>query len=214
MILELFGGAQPVPRQRFEFDLMTLLSFFRWVTNRDLRPLALELRFPPPANLQPYQDAFKCSLRFDAAANALLFASSDVMLPLPTAHPLLAEVHERLSRERLLRLDYAQISSQVHIAIVRCLPDGQPGRAEIARALKMSERTLQRRLETEGTSFQRLMDDTRRELARQYLGQRDLSLADVAYLLGFSDQSSFFRASQRWFGTSPRHYRIRLIGAG
>ena len=53
LILELFGGKHPVPRQRFEFDLMMLLTFFRWVTNRDLRPLAFELRFSPPADLKP-----------------------------------------------------------------------------------------------------------------------------------------------------------------
>jgi AraC-like DNA-binding protein len=75
----------------------------------------------------------------------------------------------------------------------------------------MSERTLQRRLAAEGTSFPRLLDNTRRELAQQYLDQRDVSLADAAYLLGFSDQSGFFRASRRWFGSSPRDYRIRLI---
>ena len=211
MILELFGGGQPVPRQRFEFDLMTILSFCRWVTNRDLRPLALELRFPPPADLQPYQDAFKCPLRFNAPVNAVLFARADVVPPLPTAHPLLAEVHERLAGEHLQRLDHAQTSSRARAEIVRRLPDGEPRRTEIASALKMSERTLQRRLEAEGTSFQRLLDDTRRELAQQYLGQTDVSLADAAYLLGFNDQSSFFRASKRWFGTSPRHYRIRLI---
>jgi AraC-like DNA-binding protein len=213
MILELFGGGQPVPRQRLEFDLMTFLSFCRWVTNRDLRPLALELRFPPPADPQPYQDAFKCPLRFNAAVNALLFAHADVMAALPTAHPLLAEVHERLASEHLQRLDLAEISSRARAAIIRRLPDGEPRRTEIAGALEMSERTLQRRLEAEGTSFQRLLDDTRRELAQQYLGQTDLSLADATYLLGFGDQSSFFRASKRWFGTSPRHYRIRLIGA-
>jgi AraC-like DNA-binding protein len=213
MILELFGGSQPVPRQRFEFDLMTFLSFCRWVTNRDLRPLALELSFPPPADPQPYQDAFKCQLRFSAPANALLFARADALSPLPTAHPLLAEVHERLASEHLQRLDHAQTSSRVRAAIVRRLPGGEPRRAEIASALEMSERTLQRRLEAEGTSFQRLVDDTRRELAQQYLGQTDLSVADAAYLLGFSDKGSFFRASKRWFGTSPRHYRIRLIGA-
>jgi transcriptional regulator GlxA family with amidase domain len=56
-----------------------------------------------------------------------------------------------------------------------------------------------------------LLDDTRRELAQQYLGQRDVSLADTAYLLGFSDQSSFFRAARRWFGNSPGHFRLRLI---
>jgi AraC-like DNA-binding protein len=62
-----------------------------------------------------------------------------------------------------------------------------------------------------GRPFQRLLDDTRRELAQQYLGQRDVSLADTAYLLGFSDQSSCFRAARRWFGNSPGHFRLRLI---
>jgi AraC-like DNA-binding protein len=93
------------------------------------------------------------------------------------------------------------------------LPDGEPRRTDIASILEMSERTLHRRLESEGTSFEHLLDDTRRELAQQYLGQSDMSLADAAYLLGFGDRSSFFRASKRWFGTSPRHYRIRLFSA-
>ena len=213
MILELFGGSRPVPRQRFEFDLMTILSFCRWVTNRDLSPLAVELRFPPPADLQPYQEAFKCPLRFNAPANALLFARADVISPLPTAHPLLAEVHERLASEHLQRLDHAQMSSRVRGAMIRHLPHGEPRRTEIASALEMSGRTLQRYLEGEGTTFERLLDDTRRELAQQYLGQTDVSLADATYLLGFRSQSSFFRACKRWFGTSPRHYRIRLMQA-
>jgi len=213
MILELFGGGRPVPRQRFEFDLMTIFSFCRWVTNRDLRPLALELRFPPPADLRSYQDAFQCPLRFNAAANALLFARADVLAPLPTAHPLLAEVHQRFATERLQRLDHLQTSTRARAAIIRRLPAGEPRRTEVAAALEISERGLQRRLQTEGTSFQRLLDDTRRELAQQYLGQTDVSLADATYLLGFGDRSSFFRACRRWFGTSPRRYRIRLIGS-
>jgi AraC-like DNA-binding protein len=214
LILELFGGKHPVPRQRFEFDLMTILSFCRWVTNRDLRPLAFELRFPPPADPQPYQDAFKCPLRFNAPVNALLFARADITLPLPTAHPELAEMHERIASEHLQRLDPAQTCHRVRAVIIRHLPDGEPQRPRIATILGMSERTLHRRLAAEGTSFQRLLDDTRRELAQHYLGQRNLSLADIAYLLGFTDQSSFFRASRRWFGTSPRDYRIRLITDG
>jgi AraC-like DNA-binding protein len=211
LMLELFGGKHPVPRQRFEFDLMTLLSFFRWVTNRDLRPLAFELRFPPPADLQPYRDAFKCPLRFNAPVNSLLFARTDVTLPLPTAHAALAEVHERIACEHLQRLDPAQTCHRVRAVIIRHLPDGEPRRTKIAAILGMSERTLHRRLAAEGTSFQHLLDDTRRELAQHYLGQREVSLADTAYLLGFSDQSSFFRATRRWFGSSPRHYRVRLI---
>ena len=98
--------------------------------------------------------------------------------------------------------------------IIRHLQDGEPRRPKIAAVLGMSERTLQRRLTAEGTSFQLLLDDTRRELARHYLGQRTVSLADIAYLLGFSDQSSFFRAARRWFGSSPRDYRARLLTEG
>ena len=214
MILELFGGGEALPRQRFEFDLMTFLSFCRWVTGRDLRPLAFESKFPPPADLRPYHDAFKCPLRFNASVNALLFARADLTSPLPTAHPLLATVHDRIAGEYLRRLNPAQTSSRVRAAIIRRLPDGEPRRTDIAGELEMSERTLQRRLEAEGTSFQRLLDNTRRELAQQYLAQTDFSLADAAYLLGFGDQGSLFRASKRWFGASPRPYRMRLLRAG
>ena len=75
----------------------------------------------------------------------------------------------------------------------------------------MSERTLQRRLEEEATSFLQLLDNTRRELAEQYLGGLNLSLAQAAYLLGFADQSSFFRACKRWFEVSPGRYRSQLL---
>ena len=76
----------------------------------------------------------------------------------------------------------------------------------------MSERTLQRRLEAEATSFAELLDNTRRELAGQYLSRLHLSLAQAAYLLGFADQSSFFRACRRWFDLSPGRYRSLLLG--
>jgi AraC-like DNA-binding protein len=75
----------------------------------------------------------------------------------------------------------------------------------------MSERTLQRRLEEEETSFHQLLDDTRRELAEQHLGKLQLSLVQAAYLLGFADQRSFFRACRRWFGQGPGQYRSTLL---
>jgi AraC-like DNA-binding protein len=193
---------------------MMLLSFCRWTTTRDLRPLAFESSFPPPGDLQPYDDAFKCPLRFNVPANALLFARADATAPLATAHPQLAAVHDRLAGEYLQRLDPAQASGLVRAAIIRRLAGGEPRRPDIADELQISDRTLHRRLAAEGTSFQHLLDDTRRELARQYLGRSDLSLADAAYLLGFGDQSSFLRAFKRWFGTSPGRYRARLPGTG
>ena len=90
------------------------------------------------------------------------------------------------------------------------LPDGEPRRDQVARELSMSERTLQRRLEQESTSFHQLLDETRRALAERQLGRLHLSLAEAAYLLGFADQSSFFRACKRWFGVPPGQYRSTL----
>jgi len=77
----------------------------------------------------------------------------------------------------------------------------------VAQALHLSQRTLQRRLQEEGTSFQSLLDDTRRELAEQYLAQPTMTLLQIAYLLGFADPSNFFRAFRRWFNVTPGEYR-------
>ena len=193
-----------VPWQRYAFGLMTWLSFLRWIMIRDLRPLAVEFIVPANDDLLKFQAAFGGPLRFGAPANALLFSHADVALPLPTAHAELANVHERIAGEHLARLDRSALSARVRSVMMDCLSDGKPRRATVAHTLGMSERTLQRRLEGEGTSFRQLLDDTHKELAQRYIERADLSLADVAYVLGFNDQSSFFRAARRWFGTTPQ----------
>src|SRR5262249_13615776 len=106
--------------------------------------------------------------------------------------------------------DRGRTSYRAREVIIRRLPDGEPRRDQVADELHMSERTLQRRLEEEETSFVQLLDDTRRGLAAEYLGRLHLSLAQAAYLLGFADQSSFSRACKRWFEVSPGQYRSQL----
>jgi AraC-like DNA-binding protein len=207
--LELFGGEHPVPAQRYEFNLLTFIGFCRWVTGRELHPRRVDFAQHTPVDLKPYIDAFQCPLRFDAPNYCMLFDCADVLRPLPTSNPMLAEMHDRLLGEGLDRLGHAQISHRTRELIVRKLPEGEPKREEIASALCMSERTLQRRLQDEGTSFQQLLDGTRRELAQQYLRQRHVSLVQATYLLGFADQSIFHRACKRWFNASPGKYRSR-----
>jgi AraC-like DNA-binding protein len=207
----LFGGDRPVPRQRIEFIFITVIGFCRWFSGRDVNALAVELPYPTPVDLAPYRTAFRCPVSFDASAASLLFASADLTASLPTANPVLAELHERFAGEYLRHFDHAQTSYRVREVIVRRLPDGEPRRDQVASELCISERTLQRRLEEEATSFIQLLDDTRRELAEQYLGRLHLSLAQAAYLLGFADQSSFFRACRRWFDLSPGEYRSQLF---
>jgi AraC-like DNA-binding protein len=208
----LFGGDRPVPRQRIEFIFVTLIGFCRWISGREVHPLSIELPYPAPADAAPYAAAFRCPLSFDASVASLLFARADLIAPLPTSNSLLAQLHERFAGDYLRHFDHAQTSHRAREVIIRRLPDGEPRRDQVASELCMSERTLQRRLEEEATSFIQLLDDTRRELAEQYLGRLHLSLAQAAYLLGFADQSSFFRACRRWFDLSPGQYRSKLLG--
>ena len=209
LTLDLYGGARPVPRQRYEFDLLTFLSFCSWIIGREWRPLVVELTHAAPADGRAHALAFQCGLRFDAPSNGFVLARSDLDLPLPAANPQMADLHDQFAGARIEQLDKARTRHKVRDLIIRRLPDGEPRREAIAQALHMTERTLQRRCQEEGTSFQQVMDDTRRELAERYLAQHHLSLAEASYLLGFAGQGNFTRACRRWFGLTPGQYRAR-----
>ena len=124
---------------------------------------------------------------------------------------MLAELHDRFAGDYLRQFDHGQTSFRAREVTLKRLPDGEPRRDQVAAELHMSERTLRRRLVEEATSFLQLLDDTRRGLTEQYLGRLHLSLAQAAYLLGFADQSSFFRACRQWFELSPGQYRSQLM---
>src|SRR5262245_57193988 len=177
VIFLLFGGDRPVPRQRIEFILVTLIGFCRWISGREVHPLDIELPYPPPVDPAPYRAAFRCPVSFDAPRNSVLFARADMTAPLPTSNPLLAELHERFAGEYLKQFDHAHTSYRAREVIIRRLPDGEPRRDQVASELRMSERTLQRRLEAEGTSFLQLLDRTRRALAGREMGRLHRSLA-------------------------------------
>ena len=209
LVLDLHPGRRPVPHQRFAFDLLMFLSFCRWVSGGELTPVGVDLTHPGAGSSLAFEAAFGCRPRFAAAENALVFSHVDVTRPLPTANDRLSPVHDRVVTERLQGSPGTRWKTRVRTEIARRLPDGLPTRSVLALALAMSERTLHRRLTEEGSSFQRVVDETRRELAEHYLARPDLSLADVGYLLGFKDQGSFFRAAHRWFRMTPRQYRLQ-----
>ena len=208
------GSRRPVPRQRVEYGMLTMLMLCRWITRRELQPLALELVFEPPADLAPYREAFGLTPRFGAHANRLLLASADLLAPIPTQHPALAALHERLLEEQLARLGGNSVRARVLAEIARRLHHGEPRRQDVAAGLGLTDRTLQRRLQAEGSSFLQLLDQTRRELAQHHLADKRHSLADVSDLLGFVDTSNFFRACKRWFGLPPAQLRAQLLEGG
>ncbi len=204
------GNGHPVPRARIEFVMVTILNLCRWLTARNIQPTAVDFPYPPPADTRAYDDAFRCPLRFNAGIHQIHFANADLTAPLPMANAELAAMVDSMAGDHLQRLATTGISHKIRELIIRRLPRGDPLRADLARELCMSERTLQRRLHEEGTSFNELVDEARCRLAEQYLRKPDLTLAQAAYLLGFADQSTFYRACKRWFNTSPGEYRSRL----
>ncbi|WP_292938466.1 AraC family transcriptional regulator [Noviherbaspirillum sp.] len=210
VVLNLAQDNSPVPRQRYDFDLCVLLAFCRWVRHRHIRPLVVEFAYPQPPDIHPYTVVFECPLRFGAKSYRLLLSSADLDAPLPTSNTFLAELHDRYVREQAERRDTERISERVREIIMRNLPDREPMKADVASVLCLSERTLQRRLQKEGTSFNRLVDEARRDLAKQLLGQKNLSVAQAAYMLGFAGQGALIRSCKRWFSMSPGEYRRSL----
>ncbi|QYF92519.1 AraC family transcriptional regulator [Massilia sp. PAMC28688] len=208
--LTLFGGDIIVPRQRCEFDLLTLLSFLRWIAGRRIRPLQVEFTHPQPDAPDQYEAAFESPVRFNAPANRMVLAGADLALPLPTHSPALEKFHAQFAGQCMTRLDHKKITRLTGELIAHKLLGWEPRREEIARLLCLGDRTLRRRLEEEGTTFQKVLDDTRRELAQQYFAQQRYSVGEIAYMLGFADQGTLFRACRRWFAVSPRQYQSRF----
>jgi AraC-like DNA-binding protein len=214
LVLGHTGNTLRVPRQRQEYGLLALLMLCRWLTRREIRPLAAEFIFPEPLDFRPHRTAFECPLSFDRAATRLLLSDADLDAAIPSRNASLYALHEKVMAERLQSLGKARISHRVSEEIIRRLPQGEPRREEVASSLALADRTLQRRLQAERTSFQALLDGARRELARKYLADGHYSLGQVADLLGFVDRSNFFRACKRWFGVPPGQYRQRLDADG
>lgn len=214
LTLKIHGDRLPSSRESAEGSLAYFLAFCRWLGNRPLKPRRVRLCGVRPQDTRPYETLFQAPLEFDATHYALCFERADLDAELPTANAALAAVHQRFADDYLQRFNEGQLSHQVRQLLSRLLPQGEPRRESLAQALLMSERTLQRRLQEEGSTFHALLDDTRRTLAEQYLAQSGLSLQEISYLLGFSTPSTFFRAFRRWFGTTPNEHRASLGVAG
>jgi len=139
-----------------------------------------------------------------------VFAKADVDRPFLTFNAdLFATIAPQLEAELKQSLGSKAIGEQVKAVLKPLLAGRRPGLEDVARELRLSARTLQRRLTQERTTFQQLLQEARRELAHHYLLHSSLELNETAYLLGYEDAHSFFRAFQQWEGRSPGAWRAR-----
>jgi AraC-like DNA-binding protein len=176
----------------------------------------LEVRFehPEPRSAEKVQSFFGCPLRFRAPSSQLVFAREELSLPLALADPELLATLEEFVQVRLARLsDGGGWTRRVRRWLGRTLPRGEkPSLSRLARELGVSGRQLQIRLREEDTSYQKLLDQVREELALGYLKKGEVTLCELAFLLGFSEQSAFNHAFKRWTGSPPGEFMQRRSG--
>ena len=165
-----------------------------------------------PDDIGEYLRVFQAPLRFATERNALYFDAAALETPLPGENRDLARANDEVAESYLAALDARRVSSEVKRLLIDLLPTGEASARAVAKRLNTSVSTLQRQLKTEQTSYKDIAEDTRRTLAEQYVVRGRLSLSQIAYLLGFSDQSNFSRAFRRWTGAAPKDYRARNRG--
>jgi AraC-like DNA-binding protein len=203
-----YGDARgTAPLSRHDAALAGILKLCRITYGDAFTPLEATVEREPPGCARRFEEWFRARIVWGAPYPSLLCRPEDVDRPLVTSNPGVALASDQLASDYLARLDRGDVIAQVRRKLLAAFPAGAPNQATVARALGMSPRTLHRRLADAGTSFEKLLDDTRRELAAEYLRRSDHSVGEVAYLLGFAETSSFNRAFRRWTGTSPSDFR-------
>jgi AraC-like DNA-binding protein len=206
LTIEWLGPEEPPPPVLVAFELAFFVQLARMATRTAIRPS----RVCSPVVLQPlldYADYFGAPIS-NAAPARLEFSAEDARRPFLTVNTALWAFFEPALRQRLADLDArATTTARVRSALLEGLPAGDVAMAAVCRKLGLSARTLQRRLQDEGTSFQRTLDAVRHELAQHYLQHSAMSGAEISFLLGFEDPNSFVRAFQAWTGTTPQTVR-------
>jgi AraC-like DNA-binding protein len=187
--------------------------FGSWLAGRPLAPTRLAFAHARALDVDPHEYARVLGVNpeFGAACNMAVFDAALLAMPVPNAditlYPVLQQHAERLLRERAL-LEHS-IAARVQAAIIRNLAHDRVRLAQVAGELGLSARSLQRKLADAGTSYQAQLDGARHRLAMDYLRQDGLALADIAFLLGFREQSAFTHAFREWSGMNPGAWRDR-----
>jgi len=154
---------------------------------------------------------FKCPVKFGARRNLLVLHAADLDRPFVTYNAELLEMLDpQLAKAVEARHAQRSTSEQVKWVLKRLLAGARPEIAAVARELGLSNRTLQRRIDDDGTTFRQLLLESRQELAHEYLNRPEMDVTEVAFLLGYEDSNSFYRAFRTWEGTTPSQLRAAL----
>jgi AraC-like DNA-binding protein len=209
-----FGAHAPkhpaaLTRQYVEYLFAAVFLRTRVATGVAFPLHSLEFTHAVPASTTEHERVFGCPVMFGAEACRMVIARGVWDTALVKSDQGLFDLLKQHATLLLERLPAdAGLASEVRAAIAKELRGGDTSLDHVAKKLGVSARTLQRRLEDLGVAYSELVDDMRRAVSTSYLADRELALCEVAYLLGFAEQSSFTRAFKRWTGQTPTEYRL------
>ena len=190
-----------------DFSMIILTEACRLNFGVDFKPVAINFIHSEPSCAGDYVRFFKAPVTFNAKDDRFTISLSDADKRLPTGNKQLASLHDQYIVRYLDKMNNFNFAQKVKVAFLDLMPAGHISVMRVARRLNMTVRSLQRRLRDENTTFSKLVDEARRELAEDYIHDPIFSLMEIAFILGFSDYSSFSRAYKRWTGMSPTKAR-------
>lgn len=201
-----------LPRAAVDFVFAAALKLLRSAADRDITPLEVRLDYPRPMCTAALEAFYRAPLRFDAGERVMHIAEADANAPMIGAEPALCAILDAHARDLLARMPRTEsFIDRVRALVAEELRGGNPTADYIADRLRMSTRTLQRRLGQGGSSHKVILNELRREMAASYLRDPRLAISEVAFLLGFSEPSAFHRAFKRWLGQTPAEYRAQSV---
>ncbi len=200
------AGADIHSRQVIELAIGVGKQLLHTLLGKHWRPDSVHLQTAPGADELAYRRLLGQVPRFNSEANGCVFDAALLQAPLSEADPVLHQLM-RQHMDKLDAMSVKELPAYVQQLMTSFLPNGRVTVEQVADYMVLSPRSLQRYLADEGTSFQRLLEDTRRAMATQYLKESDVSLTQLAGMLGYGDLAAFSRTFHRWHGKSPRQWR-------
>ena len=191
-------------------DEAGMVAFFKLceiIKRERVRPLRAELVFPADTARGYLEEFLGCPVTYGNEREKFYFSKQLFEEPLPGHIPDVLDSTSRIAEQYLESLDQSKVATEVRRLLVQMLPAGKADQDNVANRLYRSTSTLQRQLNAEGTSYRDILESTRRSLAEKYLRDGNYTQAEIAYMVGFSDQSNFARAFKRWTGMSPGQFQ-------
>lgn len=206
-INEEFAKKYPLAtRQLYESQLGISLQILYSLTGKRIKPMQIRTIYDKEGDNDKLNNYFKCPIQYATNEFALLFDSSILDFPILTANNQLLSIIKKLIIEMKERGQESNLSNAIRKYLLQCLPTIDVDIKTVAQNLNFGERTLQRRLRKENTSYREILNSVRIELSERYI-EENISFAEIAYLLGFDSQSAFNKFFQKHFKKQPSIFK-------